>query len=125
MDIYHVWCNLNPGLGDAEFSERLGAYLGHLREQGLIAGWRLTRRKLGLGPHELGEFHIMIEVHDLAQLDSAFARAAAHREPVEGLHVAVNSMVKDATFALYRDLPDPVRQSGAEKFQPRVLTPPA
>ena len=116
MDIYHVWCNLKPGLGDAEFSQRLGAYLGHLKEQGLIAGWRLTRRKLGLASRELGEFHIMIEVRDLAQLDSAFARAAARREPVEGLHFSVNSMVTDATFALYRDFPDPVRQSGEEKF---------
>lgn len=116
MDIYHVWCNLRPGLRDTEFSERLGRYLGHLKEQGLIAAWRLTRRKLGLAPRELGEFHIMIEVVDLAQLDAAFARAAARGEPVEGLHFAVNSMVTDASFALYRDFPDALRQRGEEKF---------
>ncbi len=34
MDIYHVWCNLKPGLRDTEFSERLGRYLDHLKEQG-------------------------------------------------------------------------------------------
>jgi uncharacterized protein DUF6614 len=116
MDIYHVWCNLRPGLRDTEFSERLGRYLGHLKEQGLIAAWRLTRRKLGLAPRELGEFHIMIEVVDLAQLDAAFARAAARGEPVEGLHFSVNSMVTDASFALYRDFPDALRQRGEEKF---------
>jgi hypothetical protein len=116
VDIYHIWCNLKPELSDRAFGEHLSAYLGHLQEQGLIAGWRLTRRKLGLGPAELGEFHIMIEVRDLAQLDAAFARAAARREPVEGLHFAVNSMVKDARFALYRDFPDAVRQVGEEKF---------
>lgn len=116
MDIYHIWCNLKPGLSDSAFSERIGAYLGHLEEQGAIAGWRLTRRKLGLAPPELGDFHIMIEVRDLAQLDAAFARAAARRDPVEGLHFAVNSMVSDARFALYRDFPDAVRERGDEKF---------
>lgn len=116
MDIYHIWCNLKPGLGDGEFSDRTGAYLGHLKEQGLIAAWRLTRRKLGLAPRGLGEFHIMVEVRDLAQLDAAFTRAATRSELLEGLHFAVNSMASDAQFALYRDFPDPVRQRGEEKF---------
>jgi hypothetical protein len=116
MDIYHVWCNLKPGLRDAEFSDRIGAYLGRLKEQGLLQGWRLTRKKLGLGPRELGDFHLMIEIKDMAQLDQAFALVAARRNPIEGLHFAVNSMVTDATFALYRDFPDTVRHRGEEKF---------
>jgi hypothetical protein len=116
VDIYHIWFDLKPGTADIELSDRLGAYLGHLKEQGLIAGWRLTRRKLGLAPREFREFHAMIEIRDLQQLDRAFSRVAARGEPVEGLHVAVNSLVSDAVFALYRDFPDPVRQRGAEKF---------
>jgi hypothetical protein len=116
MDIYHTWCNLKPGIRDTEFCDRVGAYLGHLKEQGLIVGWRLARRKLGLAPRELGEFHLMIEVKDMAQLDRAFAHVASRRNPVEGLHVSVNSMVTDATFALYRDFPDAVRHRGEEKF---------
>jgi hypothetical protein len=116
VDIYHIWFNLKPGIRDTELSDGLGAYLGHLKEQGLIVGWRLTRRKLGLGPREFGDFHARIEIRDLAQLDQAFAQVASRGEPVEGLHVAVNSLVDDAVFALYRDFPDPVRQRGAEKF---------
>jgi hypothetical protein len=116
VDIYHIWFNLKPGTGDTAFSERLAAYLGHLQEQGLIAGWRLTRRKLGLAPRELGEFHAMVELRDLQQLDQAFSLVASRGEPVEGLHFAVNSMVDDAIFALYRDFPDPIRQHGQEKF---------
>ncbi|HWI29362.1 MAG TPA: DUF6614 family protein [Stellaceae bacterium] len=116
MDIYHVWCNLKPGTRDTEFGDHVAAYLGHLREQGLIEGWRLTRRKLGLGPRELGDFHLMIEIRDLAQLDRAFTGVAARRDPIEGLHFAVNSMVSEATFALYRDFPDAVRSKGEEKF---------
>jgi hypothetical protein len=116
MNIYHVWCDLKPGISDLTFSEKVAGYLGHLKEQGLIQGFRVTRRKLGLASASLGEFHLMIEVRDLAQLDSAFERVAGRREPVEGFHFGVNSLVTNATFALYRDFPDPVRRAGEEKF---------
>lgn len=116
MNIYHIWCDLKPGVGDLAFAEKVATYLGHLKEQGLIEGYRLTRRKLGLAPAALGEFHLMIEVRDLAQLDTAFQHVAGRREPVEGFHFGVNSLVTNATFALYRDFPDPVRHAGGEKF---------
>ena len=116
MNIYHVWCDLKPGVGDVAFTEKVAAYLGHLKDQGLIEGFRLTRRKLGLAPPALGEFHLMIEVRDLAQLDAAFDRVAGRREPVEGFHFGVNSLVTNATFGLYRDFPDPVRHTGEERF---------
>lgn len=90
--------------------------MGHLKEQGLIESWRLTRRKLGLAPPEFREFHLMIEVKDLAQLEQAFGRVAGRREPVEGFHFGVNSLVQNAVFALYRDFPDAFRQRGEERF---------
>ena len=37
----------------------------------MIQAYRITRRKLGLGPAEFLEFHITLEVTDLAQLDAA------------------------------------------------------
>ena len=124
MDIYHVWCDLKPGMGDLVFAEKAAAYLGHLKQQGLIEAFRVTRRKLGFGPPGLGEFHLMIETRDLAQLDAAFNRAAARREPVEGFHHGVNSLVVNATFALYRDFPDPVRETGEERFGLHAATDP-
>jgi hypothetical protein len=116
MDIYHTWCSLKPGVSDTEFADKAAAYLGHLQSQGLIERWRLTRRKLGFGPPGLGDFHLMIETRDMAQLDAAFSHVASRREPVEGFHAHVNALVTDATFALYRDFPDAVRRRGAEKF---------
>ena len=116
MDLYHIWCNLKPGVEDVGFAEKLGLYLGHLREQGLIEGWRVTRRKLGLAPPHLGDFHIIVELRNLHQLEDAFTHVAGRRDPVESLHRAVNSLVSDAVFALYRDFPDPVRHRGEEKF---------
>ena len=116
MDLYHVWCDLKPGVADLHFAGKLSDYMGYLKTQGLIENWRLTRRKLGLAPAALGEFHIVIETKDLAQLDRAFSRVASRREPVESAHHGVNSLVCNAIFGLYRDFPDPVRHEGEEKF---------
>jgi hypothetical protein len=116
LDIYHAWCDLRPGVSDTTFAEGVAAYMGHLKEQGLIENWRLTRRKLGLAPPPLGEFHLMIEVKDLAQLEQAFQRVAGRREPVEGFHFGVNSLAQNAMFALYRDFPDAFRHRGEERF---------
>jgi hypothetical protein len=90
--------------------------MGHLKAAGRIEGWRLTRRKLGLAPSALGDFHLMIEVKDLAQLDAAFQQVAGRREPTEGFHFGVNSLVQNATFGLYRDFPDEIRHRGDERF---------
>jgi hypothetical protein len=116
LDVYHGWCDLKPGVSDVMFAEKVAAYLGHLREQGLIESWRLTRRKLGFGVPGLGEFHLMIEVRDLRQLEDAFERVAGRREPAEGFHFGVNSLVQNAQFALYRDFPDTFRHRGEERF---------
>jgi len=116
VDIYHVWCDLKPGVGDVAFAEGVAGYLGHLQQQGLIERWRLTRRKLGLAPQWCGEFHLMIEVKDLAQLETAFQQVAGRREPTEGFHFGVNSLVQNAQFALYRDFPDAFRHQGEERF---------
>ncbi len=116
MDVYHIWCNLRSEVSDLEFCERVDRYLGRLRDAGRIASHRIMRRKLGLGPSEIGEFHIEIEVEDLTQLDSAFREVSTRTGAVEELHHAVNSLARDVKFALYRDFPDPHREQGQEKF---------
>jgi hypothetical protein len=116
MDLYEIWCDLAPGQSDTEFCDAVQAYLGSLEGSGRIHGFRLTRRKLGLGIPSLGEFHITIEVNDLAQLDRAFVTVSTRNDPVESLHHAVNSRVANFQAALYRDFPDPHRHRGAERF---------
>jgi len=116
MDIYDVWFDLKPGESDTALADAIAGYMGYLQQHELIEGWRLMRRKLGLGPSELPEFHLMMEVRDLAQLERAFAHVASRAEPVESAHHAVNSRVRSAMFALYRDFPDAVRQRGEERF---------
>ena len=116
MDIYHIWCNLKPGVGDTEFTEAAKAYFVHLESEDRLRGHRITRRKLGLGPDHLPEFHIMLEFDGLAQLDRAFGSVATRTDPVESFHHSVNSRVQDVFFALYRDFPDEQRIHGEEKF---------
>lgn len=115
-DLYHVWCDLRPGMSDIDFAQAVSKWLGHLREQAAITDFRITRRKLGLAPDHMGEFHIQIETQDLAQLDKAFNIAATRAEPAELLHHCVNHMVRNSRFALYRDFPDPKRKKGEERF---------
>jgi len=116
MDLYHIWCDLKPGVRDVALLEGTRKYLGYLQSEGLIESWRLTRRKLGLGPAGLGEFHIIVETRDLAQLDAAFRGVSSRREPVEDFHFGTNSLMHNAVFALYRDFPDPHRRFGEEKL---------
>jgi len=116
MDIYHVWCNLKAGISDLEFTEKTRQYLDHLQTRGQLRSYRLTRAKLGLRPAALREFHVMLEFDDLTQLQAAFATVAARTDPIEQFHHAVNSLVTDAMFALYRDFPDSVRVHGQERF---------
>jgi hypothetical protein len=99
-----------------EFCDNVDAYLGSLARDGLIEGHRVSRRKLGLGPPELGEFHIVVDVTDMGQLERAFQSVSARGGAVEGLHAAVNQLARDLTFALYRDFPDSHRVRGEERF---------
>lgn len=116
MDLYHIWCDLKTGVSDVAFTENVSAYLGALERDGRIAGFRIARRKLGLGPPNLGEFHVCVEVRDLAQLDEAFRDVSSRSEPIESLHAAVNQAATNLSFALYRDFPDPHRTRGEERF---------
>jgi hypothetical protein len=116
VDVYHIFCNLKPGVHDLDFVRETRAYLDHLKSEQRIRGYRILRAKLGLRPPQLREFHLMLEFDSLAQLDRAFEHVASRAHPVESFHHAVNSKVQDVFFSLYRDFPDPVRVEGQERF---------
>ncbi len=116
MDVYLISFDLKPGVRDVDFTDALATFLDHMRENARIEGWRVLRRKLGLGPHGSGEWLVMIETRDLAQLDEAFGAAATRAGDVESLHFDVNRHAANITFSLMRDFPDAVRVRGEEKF---------
>ena len=72
MDIYHIWFNLKDGVGDTEFAASASTYLNHLKGEDAVAGYRITRRKLGLGPPQLPQWHITLDFENMAQMDGAF-----------------------------------------------------
>jgi len=117
MNVYQAFFSLKPGIHDMDFVARLNDYMGYLKDRGDIEGWRLLRRKLGLGPREMGDWHLMIEVKDMAQLDQAFGHVATRKGEVETKHHGVNHMIDQVTFALYRDFPDDGRVTGGELYQ--------
>lgn len=114
MDVYEISVDLAPGVRDLDLVAALDHYLGELANDGHIESWRLLRRKLGLGAG--GEFKVLIETRDLAQLDEAFRAVSSRTEPVEAAHHDVNSLVTGFRAALYRDFPDPHRHVGDERF---------
>ncbi len=114
MDVYEIQVDLRPGVRDTELVAALETYLGAMVADGRIESWRLLRRKLGLGAG--GEFKVLIETRDLAQLDEAFRAVSSRTEPVESAHHGVNSLVANFQAALYRDFPDPHRELGSERF---------
>lgn len=116
MEIYNIYCDLKEGVKDTDFSDAVHAFLGKLQQEGKLAAYRVTRRKLGLGPAQIPEWHILLEFENMAQMDQVFAAVSARAEPVESFHLAVNSKARNLIFSLYRDFPDPGRMRGQEKF---------
>ncbi len=109
MNYYNIWFNLIDPHKDIAVSENIDKYMSYLKENQMIEGWNLTRRKLGFGPPDIPEFHLSVHVKNLTQLDEAFLKAATRGPDVEPLHREVYKLVRDAKFALYRDFPDNVR----------------
>ena len=109
MTYYDIWFNLKDSSKDLEFCKSVEAYLGALKERGLIEGHTLKRRLLGLGPQQLGEFNITIQLTGLSQLERAFEAVATRGPEIEPIHKAVYSAVQGLSFALHRDFPDSVR----------------
>jgi hypothetical protein len=79
MDLYHAFFDLKPGVTDMQLVESVNRYMGYLCDEGLIASHRLTRAKLGFGLKGHGDWHLVLEVRDLAQLQAAFDRVASRR----------------------------------------------
>jgi Family of unknown function (DUF6614) len=114
LDVYEISVDLRPGVRDLEFVAALESYLGRLEREGKIEHWRLLRRKLGFGNG--GEFKVLIETTDLAQLDAAFQAVSSRQDPLERDHHGVNALVENFEAALYRDFPEPQRVTGQERF---------
>lgn len=105
MNLYHCMIELKSEAKARVFAQRLEAWLGDLRGNGLIGDWRLYRRKLGLASDRHTDFMLQIEVEDLAQLESTFRALSESGE--EETYDALHQMIGAAHVGLYRPYPDP------------------
>jgi hypothetical protein len=123
MNYYHMWFDLIDTRKDIEFSKAVDAYLGHLKSQGRIEGWKLTRRKFGFGPEAIGEFHCSVWTKDLAQLDQAFSLVATRAGEVERLHHPVYSAMTKQYLERFGRWRDALREACLARGIAYFLTP--
>ncbi|MCL7463929.1 DUF6614 family protein [Phaeovulum sp. NW3] len=110
MNLYHCMIELKSDAKALAFSAAVEAWMGLLQDRGLIRGWRLLRRKLGLAADGQADFLLELEVDSMTALDAAFTAigrvddAAAHR------YDQMHGMIARAEVGLYRPFPDPERR---------------
>jgi len=107
MDIYHIWADKDGDISDMEFVNNMKAFLEHLKYEGKMETYRITRCKMGFRSMDIPEWHIMMEFRNMAQMDSAFERVAPLEGELETKHRSFNQFVADnIQHALYRDWPE-------------------
>ena len=107
MDIYHIWADKDGDITDLEFVNNMKAFLEHLKSEGKMETYRITRCKMGFRSMDIPEWHIMMEFRNMAQMDAAFERVAPLEGELETKHRSFNQFVADnIQHALYRDWPD-------------------
>lgn len=109
MNLYHCFVDIKDDAKALSFAQSLDVWLSRLKDESVIADWRLLRLKLNLASENHSDFMLEIEVEDMAQLDKAFRFIGQHDDDIGALHQRVSSMVARTRFALYRPYPDPER----------------
>ena len=106
MNLYHCMIDLRPEANALAFAKATGAWMDHLKSQGLISDWRLMRRKFGLASGTLSDFLLEIDLPGLAALDTAFATLAHADETASQRYDQIHGMIAHAEVGLYRPYPD-------------------
>jgi len=108
MTSYHCMIDLKPNANELAFARAVAAWFGVLQAAGKVAAWHLSRRKLRLAGAGFGDFLLVVEFDDLAQMDRAFAHLAAGDHDAAQAYTLMHGMIDRAEAGLYRPYPDPV-----------------
>lgn len=108
MTSYHCMIDLKPGANELAFAHAVAAWFGLLQAAGKAQRWHLSRRKLRLAGAAFGDFLLVVEFDDMAQLDRAFAHLASGDDGAAQAYALMHGMIERAEAGLYRPYPDPV-----------------
>jgi len=108
MTRYHCMIDLKPNANELAFARAVALWFGMLQAAGKVAGWHLSRRKLRLAGPGFGDFLLVVEFEDMAQMDRAFAHLAQGEHDAVQAYTQMHGMIERAEAGLYRPYPDPV-----------------
>ena len=106
MNLYHCMIELRQDCRALAFAKAAQAWMSHLQDRGLIAGWRLMRRKFGLASGTHPDFLLEIEIAGMAALDEAFSSLAIADEEAGRRYDQMHQMIARVEVGLYRPYPD-------------------
>ena len=107
MNLYHCMITLKSDAKALAFASAAEHWLNGLQGRGLINGWQLFRRKLGLASGHHSDVILLIDVEDMAQLETAFQTLANDAIDTDQRHFAlVHEMIAEVDIGLYRPYPD-------------------
>ena len=108
MNLYHCMIELKSDAKALAFAAACTAWMEYLQSNGLIAGWRLMRRKFGLSSGAHTDFLLEVEVTGMAMLDDTFrALGRVTDEPALRRYEQMHAMIDSVQIGLYRPYPDP------------------
>lgn len=100
--------DLKPNANELAFARAVGAWFGLLQAAGKVAAWHLSRRKLRLAGAGFGDFLLVVEFNDMAQMDDAFAHLSTDDHDAAQVYALMHGMIDRAEAGLYRPYPDPI-----------------
>ena len=108
MDLYTIWANKEGDITDLEWVTGMRSFFDHLKSEGKLESYRITRCKMGFRSiADMPEWLIIMEFKNMAQMDEAFKRVAPLEGELEQKHRSFNQFVAgDIQHALWRDFPD-------------------
>ena len=109
MNLYTCSIDLKDEAKALAFAHAVSDWMEFLQSKEVIGNWRLLRRKLNLASDSHRDFILHIEVENLTQLDRAFRLSGSQDEQIAKLYRAVNTLIEQEEFGLYRPFPDPER----------------
>lgn len=108
MTSYQCMIDLKPNANELAFARAVAAWFNLLQAAGKVATWHLSRRKLKLAGAGFGDFLLVVEFDDMAQMDRAFAHLEQGGHDAARIYAQMHGMIDRVEAGLYRPFPDPV-----------------